>query len=256
MTWLGHSSVLIELDGVRLLTDPVLASRVGPLVRIAPPPPVADLDIDAVLISHLHVDHTHAWSLRRLGLPPVVGPSGSARWLRRRGMAEVDELAPGQEASVGGVTVTATPAVHGGGRWPFGSKSGSIGLVARGSQACYFAGDTDLYPDMARMRGSIDIALLPVWGWGSRLGPGHLDPRRAATAAGMILPRVAVPIHWGTLVMGWRSRAPADPARPAHRFKELAAQLAPTVDVRVLAPGQRTELHAGSVATRAEDERP
>jgi L-ascorbate metabolism protein UlaG (beta-lactamase superfamily) len=93
---------------------------------------------------------------------------------------------------------------------------------------------------MADLAGSIGVALLPVSGWGATLGPGHLDAERAAQAAAMIAPRVAVPIHWGTLSPRRPMRRHPDPARPAHEFTTLVAQRAPGVEVRVLAPGDRT----------------
>ena len=86
------------------------------------------------------------------------------------------------------------------------------------------------------------MALLPVWGWGSKLGPGHLDPERAARAAAIIQPEVAIPIHWGTFALGRPARRPPDPAWPARRFAVLAAEYAPGVRVRVLAPGDRAPL--------------
>ena len=219
-----------------------MGTRIGPLTRIAPPMP-AELtcDIDAVLVSHLHADHADPRSLRRIGAH-TIAPRGSARWLARNGIRHVEELSPGEETRVRGVRVRATRAVHSGRRWRLGVDVEPIGLVAKGSQACYFAGDTGLFEQMSELAGSIDLALLPVWGWGSRLGPGHLDPQGAATAASMILPRVAVPIHWGTFVLGWPARRPADPSLPARRFSELASRLAPRVEVRVLIPGERTEL--------------
>jgi L-ascorbate metabolism protein UlaG (beta-lactamase superfamily) len=242
VTWLGHSSTLIELEGVRLMTDPILGRRIGPLVRIAPPvPPGPVCDVDAVLISHLHADHADLGSLRRLGAH-IIAPSGSARWLARKGLRDVEELRVGEETRVGAVRISATPAQHDGRRWRDGARADTVGFVAAGSQRCYFAGDTDLYPGMSELAGSIDLALLPVWGWGSRLGPGHLDPERAATATRMIAPRVAVPIHWGTFVLRRPGKRPGDPAVPARRFSELAARVAPSVEVRVLAPGARTEL--------------
>ena len=79
-------------------------------------------------------------------------------------------------------------------------------------------------------------------GWGPTLGPGHLDPARAATAAALIAPRVAVPIHWGTLALWPRPLRAKDPERPAREFASLVAQHAPDVEVRVLAPGERTEM--------------
>jgi L-ascorbate metabolism protein UlaG (beta-lactamase superfamily) len=242
VTWLGHASALIELDGVRLMTDPILGKRIGPLIRIAPPVPAEPLrDIDAALISHLHADHADPRSLRKLGAR-VIAPRGSARWFARHGVHEVEELGPGEEAHVGAVRISATQAMHSGRRWRFGADADAIGFVTTGSQACYFAGDTDLYPGMSELAGSIDIALLPVSGWGSRLGPGHLDAARAATAVSMIVPRVAVPIHWGTFALGWPARRPADPALAARRFSELVSGLVPAVEVCLLMPGARTEL--------------
>jgi L-ascorbate metabolism protein UlaG (beta-lactamase superfamily) len=249
VTWVGHATVLLELDGVRLLTDPVLRDRVGPLTRIAAPASAAvSQEIDAVLISHLHADHADIRSLRMVGsATPVLAPRGAGRWLRRHGLRQLHELSPGEQTDVGAVRVTATPASHDGRRWPFGGSIEPLGFVARGSQSCYFAGDTDLFEAMAELAGQIDIALLPVWGWGPRLGAGHLDPRRATTAAGLIAPRVAVPIHWGTFTLKPPARRPADPRLPARQFSALVARHAPLVEVRILAPGERTELAGQAV---------
>src|SRR3954454_4437662 len=246
MTWLGHATALVELDGARVITDPVLRDRMGPLVRYAPPPSDAPLDgIDAVLLSHLHLDHADLPSLRRLGAStPVVAPRGAGSWLEARGLRDVHELGAGDETSIGPLTVTATHATHDGRRWPVGVRAQPIGLVVEGSRSVYFAGDTDLFPAMADLAGSIDLALLPVAGWGPTLGPGHLDPERAATAAALITPRLAIPIHWGTFGLWPRALRPSDPERPARGSAGLVARHAPDVDVRVLAPGERTEMPA------------
>jgi L-ascorbate metabolism protein UlaG (beta-lactamase superfamily) len=104
----------------------------------------------------------------------------------------------------------------------------------------YFAGDTDLFDEMAQMRGRVDVALLPIAGWGPSVGPGHLDPERAAEAARRIAPTLAIPIHWGTLALPWpAARGPADPERPAREFAERIKLVAPDVAMRVLAPGER-----------------
>ena len=249
VTWVGHSTVLIELDGSKLLTDPVLRDRVGPVVRIAPSVAGGVLEgmlegVEAVLISHLHADHADLPSLRRIGRSTrILAPRGAASWLARRGCDNVDELAPGELALVGPLQVSATRAEHRVRRWPLApAASEAIGFLAAGSQACYFAGDTDLYPTMSDLRGRVDLALLPISGWGPRTGAGHLDPPRAAAAARIIAPRVLVPIHWGTLARGWPFPAPRDPGLPAREFASAMAAEAPAVEVRVLAPGERTEI--------------
>lgn len=251
VTWAGHSTVLIELDGTRLLTDPVLRDRVGPLTRISSPVAAGLAErIDAIVISHLHSDHADLRSVLRIGRStPIIAPPAAAAWLARNGLHNVQQLAAGQDTHVGAIQLSATPAAHDGRRWPLGPRADAVGFVARGSQSCYFAGDTDLFSEMAQIAGPIDIALLPVWGWGPTLGPGHLDPERAATAASLIGPRVAVPIHWGTFALRWSARRPADPTLPARRFQSLVARDSPSVQVRVLAPGERTELPANHAAS-------
>jgi L-ascorbate metabolism protein UlaG (beta-lactamase superfamily) len=241
ISWLGHATVLLELDGVRLLTDPVLGRRVGPLLRVsADPVEAAQLrQIDCVLLSHLHADHADPGSLRRLGTS-VIGPGGAGEWLRGAGVEHARELSPGDEAAVGSLRVIATPAVHDRRRRPFGTQAQPIGFVVRGSLGMYFAGDTDLFEGMTELRGTVDVALLPVWGWGPSVGEGHLDPQRAAEAVAMIGPSLAIPIHWGTFALPWARGGDSD--RPAREFAELAAKLAPGVEVRVLAPGESTQL--------------
>jgi L-ascorbate metabolism protein UlaG (beta-lactamase superfamily) len=241
ITWLGHATVLLELDGVRLLTDPVLGRRVGPLVRVGGEPVAAAQlgPIDSVLLSHLHADHADLGSLRRLGAP-VIGPSGAGDWLRGAGVEDVRELSAGAEVSVGAVRVIAAPALHDDRRRPFGTHADPVGFVVRGSLGVYFAGDTDLFDGMASLRGTVDVALLPVWGWGPSVGEGHLDPQRAAQAVAMIEPKLAIPIHWGTFALPWARRGDAD--RPAREFAERVAELAPSVAVRVLGPGESAEL--------------
>jgi L-ascorbate metabolism protein UlaG (beta-lactamase superfamily) len=205
VTWLGHATVLVELGGVRLLTDPVLRSRVAHLRRHGPAP-APPRRIDAVLVSHLHYDHLDLPSLRMVEpRPRVVCPVGASDFLARAGFREADELAPGESAEVGEVRVEATPADHDGTRRPGGPVANPIGFRLRGEHSVYFAGDTDLFDGMEDL-GPVDVALLPVAGWSPKLGPGHMDAERAARAAALLRPRVAVPIHWGTLHPRTRAR--------------------------------------------------
>jgi L-ascorbate metabolism protein UlaG (beta-lactamase superfamily) len=244
VTYVGHATVLVELDGVRMITDPVLRARVGPLRRQgAPPSPEVAEDADAVLISHLHHDHADLPSLRRIGADvPMLVPPGAGELFERRGFAAVSELAPGESSQVGGVTVTATEARHSGKR-RFARNAEAIGFLLEGGRRIYFAGDTDLFDGMDALGGRSDLALLPIWGWGPSLGPGHLDPERAARAAAMLSPRIAVPIHWGTLYPVGLARLRPGPLRlPPREFAARMRELAPQVEVRVLAPGEATSL--------------
>jgi L-ascorbate metabolism protein UlaG (beta-lactamase superfamily) len=244
LTWLGHATAILDFGSARLITDPVLGSRVGPLVRLAPSVEIGEVrPLDGVLLSHVHADHAELETLRRLGRSlPVLAPYGAGNWLRRQGLHAVKELRAGDLVTVAGIRVTATPAAHDGRRWPFGPSADAIGYKVRGSHTVYFAGDTGPFDAMSEMRGSIDAALLPISGWGPTLGPGHLDPEAAARAAALISPRVAVPIHWGTLALRRPAKRPAAPVRPAREFSALTYRYAPEVDVRVLAPGERTEI--------------
>jgi len=244
MTWLGHATVLLDIDGTRLLTDPVLGDRIGPLVRIAASVRLDAPDtLDGVLLSHLHADHADVSSLRRVARRlPVLAPHGAGRWLTRLGLREVHELSPGDELSVGSLTTRATPAQHGRSRHPLGPKADPIGHLVLGSRRVYFAGDTDLFPAMADLQGSVDMALLPIWGWGRSLGPGHLDPTRAAEAAALIAPTSVVPIHWGTFALSKFLHPANDVQLPARQFAALVRQRAPAVEVRVLAPTETIDL--------------
>jgi L-ascorbate metabolism protein UlaG (beta-lactamase superfamily) len=247
VTYVGHATVLLELDGLRFLTDPVLRSRLVHLRRqVAAHDDSSAADLDAILISHLHHDHVDVPSLRRLGREtPMLAPPGSGSFLRRRGFGAVTELGPGESHTIGGVEVTAVEAEHAGGRAWRSVGSEAIGFVLSGTRRAYFAGDTDLFDGMADLAGDLDLALLPVWGWGPTLGPGHLDPERAAQAAAVLLPRIAVPIHWGTLFpVGLSGIGRRHLIAPPREFERCCAELAPQVEVRVLEPGETTSLSA------------
>lgn len=244
-TYVGHATVLLELDGTRLLTDPVLRRRVGPLVRHgAPPVPETTERLDAVLISHLHHDHADLASLRRLGRETrLLVPPGSQEFFERRGFEAVSELAPGEAAAVGSLTVAAVEADHDGGRRRFAPAPQAIGFLVSGRRRIYFAGDTDYFPAMEDLGPGLDLALLPIWGWGPNIGEGHLDPEGAARAAAALQPRLAVPIHWGTLYpFGLRRLRSAPLRKPAERFAAGLRRLAPQVEARVLLPGESTPL--------------
>ena len=227
------------MDGTTVLTDPLLVERLGPLRRRSrlAQQAIEAITPDVVVISHAHHDHLHLPSLRRLAnRPPLVVPKGLGRMVARHRYDAV-ELAPGESLTVGALRITATRAVHHGGRGPL-SQGHAVGYRLEGSRRVYFAGDTDLFPEMTDLAGQIDVALLPVWGWGPRLGAGHLDPGRAAEAVVRIRPRLAVPIHWGTFYpMGLSRIWPGPLERPPLDFVDAVGRVAPACAVRVLAPG-------------------
>ncbi len=244
--FLGHSATVIELDGLRVLTDPATRARIGPLRRVVPVPDRRRLaGIDVVLVSHLHWDHLDLPSLRELGSSvPIVAPDGSGSWLRAAGFDDVHELRPDGMIEIGGVRIHGVPARHSGFRPPLGPTAGTLGFVLRGSQAVYFAGDTDLFPEMADLADTVDLALLPVWGWGPLLGRGrHLDPLRAAEALRVIRPRAVVPIHWGTYWPHAMGRMyPERLIEPPLVFTSYAAELTPGVRTLPTAVGDLVTL--------------
>jgi L-ascorbate metabolism protein UlaG (beta-lactamase superfamily) len=239
LRFVGHATVELALGEAMLLTDPVLRERIWHLRRRGAVPELSRRP-DAVLISHGHHDHLDRPSLRRLGgRAPLIVPRGLGGGLRRRGLGPVTELSAGEAVDVAGVTVLATPAEHDGRRWPLGPPVAALGFVIEGPPRIYFAGDTDLFDEMSGL-GPVDVALLPVAGWGPRVGPGHLDPERAATAVEALRPALAVPIHWGTYASPGSDGGHS--AEPARRFAALVARRTPATEVRVLTPGERLEL--------------
>jgi L-ascorbate metabolism protein UlaG (beta-lactamase superfamily) len=245
LTWVGHSTVLLRIDGTSVLTDPMLRGWLGPLRRHGTPPgPELRRGPDVVLISHLHRDHLDLPSLRRLAPgTPLVVPRGAAALASKASTGEIREIHRGETMSIGTLTVTAVPALHDGRRGRWGRRAVALGFViAGGSRRVYFAGDTELFSEMSDLR-PLDLALLPVWGWGPTLSPGHLDPAGAARALRLLRPRVAVPIHWGTFYpLGLRRLLPAPLSDPPLEFARRARELAPEVEARVLKPGEMMDL--------------
>ena len=246
--YIGHGTTLLRLDGTSILTDPMLRAGLGPLRRQgpAPDPGIADA-AELVLVSHLHRDHLDLPSLRRIPpQTPVVSPLGASRWIARGGAERIREIGVGETVSVCDVELTGVRAVHNGHRdRQWGDQIEPLGyLIRRGRRTVYFAGDTDLFPEMSDL-GPVDVALLPVWGWGPSVGTGHLDPERAAEAIEMIRPRLAVPIHWGTFYpAGLRWVRPEPLREPPREFEQGVRGRAPEVEVRIVEPGSEISLDA------------
>jgi L-ascorbate metabolism protein UlaG (beta-lactamase superfamily) len=241
MQFLGHSTLLIEMDGVRVLTDPFLRGWIGPLRRHGPHPDDAARHADAVVISHAHLDHLDVPSLRRLvGQPIAIVPAGLGFLIEKAGLRNVVEVRPGDRVTVGDLEINVFPALHDGFRPPLGPTAPAIGFVFEGSARVYFAGDTDIFPGLEDLAGNLDVALLPVWGWGPYLGSGHMDPGRAALAARLLAARLTIPIHWGALFpRGFHHVWPDRLHRPPRDFARILRDLGADLDVRILEPGDR-----------------
>ena len=255
--WLGHASVVLDLEApgsrrVRLLTDPLLRRHAGLLRRRGGRPAADDwAGADAVLVSHLHHDHAEVGSLALLPGVPVLSAPANATWLRRHGALGIG-LAGGAWWTVPGteVRVRAVPAVHGDRPMPHRPNAAVGFLVAAPGRLVWFAGDTAPYAAMADLPalggGPVDLALVPVGGWGPRLSGGHMDPVQAAHAVATVGAAHAVPVHWGTLHApvsrglppGWMDRA-----GPA--FAAAAAREAPGCRVHVPEPGELVVLGGG-----------
>lgn len=246
INYIGHATILVDIGRIRVLTDPVLRDRIFFLQRHGhnPAPDIlSHRAADVVLISHMHYDHADLPSLRQL--PPttrVIAPYGSGRYLERWAGVQVHEMREGDRVRIADVEITALPANHGAGHSGY-RPAGCLGYALRNRLSVYFAGDTDLFEGMYDVgrEFDLDLALLPVWGYSYRVGPGHLTPLTAAQALRRLRPRMAVPIHWGAL------RLPGPYAlwegidhmhQPPHSFAAHAKALVPETEVRVLQPGE------------------
>lgn len=245
ITWWGHATCTVEDAGTRVLTDPLFARRLAHLRRRrgTPPPPRA-AEADVVLVSHLHADHLHVPSLARLAPGTrVLVPKGAPRAvpaLRKLSTLKIIEVEAGARVEVGNVAIEAVRAEHDGRRLPVGPHTApALGYVVNGEARTYFAGDTGLFDGMAEAVGEVDVALLPVGGWGPYLGSGHLDAGRAAEALARIAPRSAVPVHYGTYwPIGMDAVRPHEFHAPGDEFVRQAALRAPGVAVHRLDQGE------------------
>jgi L-ascorbate metabolism protein UlaG (beta-lactamase superfamily) len=221
MTWLGHSTMLIELDGVTLVTDPVFGSRASPSSAFGPlrfhPPPlqVGDLPpVDAVLISHDHYDHLDLPTILAIASDPRFSATrfitglGVGAHLETWGVAHerIEELDWWDTTRVGKVSVTAAPAQHFSGRGG-GDRDHKlwVSFFIRGSASVYFSGDTGLSPHFGLIRerlGRPDVAMLEVGAFHPAWGDLHLGPDNARTAFADLGAEQLVPVHWGTFSLG------------------------------------------------------
>ena len=253
ITFVGHSTTLVEMSGVRVLTDPIFRDKFRLLRRRSRVcTKCIDVDnLDAVVLSHMHFDHMDYPSLAMIPREvPIVAPVGAGRYLRRKVHHDVVEMKVGQTIRIGAMDIHATPSVHDSGfYWPLWYPKSVLSFVLSASHTVLFVGDTALFDDLRGVgrRFDIDVAMLPVWGVGPYLRGHHMTPAEAAEALSLLSARTAIPIHWGTI-------HPAGPVwkdmpfltEPPLLFARESARRAPMTEVRILSPGESTVIREES----------
>lgn len=250
VTWIGHATMLIQIDGINILTDPHWGRHAAPFSLagsrrvVAPGMRFEDLpQIHAVVISHDHYDHLDLATVERLARehgPRFFVPLGLKSWLAARGITDVVELDWWQSASLGPVTFVSTPAQHSSGR-TLGDQNlrlWSSWVIAGKHRRLLFGGDSGYwngYTEIGRRLGPLDLAILPIGGYSAYAGhhPNHLDPEEAVQAFEDLHARLLVPMHWGTFELNREPfREPPDRLLRAAEHEGIEEQVA------VLSPGQ------------------
>lgn len=256
VTWFGHASALIEVDGARVLADPVWGERVSPSERIGParlhppPLPLEELPrVDAIVISHDHYDHLDLPTVRtllRTQDAPFYVPLGIGAHLRRWKVPEerIVELDWDQRtAAAGGLTLVCAQTRHFSGRGLTRNTTLWCSWVIGGPEhRVYFGGDTGYGPffaDLGRAHGPFDVTLLPIGAYNPQWAQIHLDPEEAIQAHQDLGGTVLVPIHWATFDLAFHAWA-----EPPERL--LTAARAAGVDIRVPRPGERVVIERES----------
>jgi L-ascorbate metabolism protein UlaG (beta-lactamase superfamily) len=243
VTRVTHSCHLIEIGGRTFLTDPWFSTKPGyyqgePIAISVPDLPA----LDGVLISHAHYDHCDLknFAAYRDRNVPLFVASTVVDEARKNGFGNITALEPWQNADIGGVTITATPARHG---------VYEVTYVLRaGPDAVYFAGDTMLIPELSQIAerlGHISLALLPTNGLQIRPAGNRqvvMNAKEAAELTAILKPELAIPHHYA-FTSGWLGdRLVTKSDRNPKHYQEASSHLAPQTNVRVVEPGVRVEL--------------
>jgi L-ascorbate metabolism protein UlaG (beta-lactamase superfamily) len=245
--WLGHATAVAELGGARVVFDPLLPWRARAAGRV-----------DAILVTHSHVDHLNRWSLRAIDRSAhLVVPRGCKEIVDDLGFSRVTELTAGDQLEVAGLEISAVATRHDNGRWRKQALPECVGYVVRGGGATlHHAGDVDFSDhaifDAIGKRFAIDATLLPIGGmmpvWYYRrrrqlLDQGiHIDPDCALDIYERLGARTLIPVHWGTLHLRLGL-----PSMPRRRLAKVAA-VRGAAGVRILRHGEQVTLGGGVTA--------
>lgn len=265
ITWIGHSTFLIQYEGLNIVTDPVWANYMGFQRRLgAPGIPIKDMpDLDVLLISHSHYDHMHMASIRRLYGPntTIIVPIGLGRKMQRRGFRRVIELSWWEHVEFGNVRITFVPSQHWTRRTLFDTNTShwggyileavsadtagaeeTDGAKSKKREVVYFAGDSGYFQGFTEIgkRFDIDIALMPIGAYEPEwfMTSQHTTPEEALQAFVDVKGKLMIPMHYGTF------RLADDTAREALDRLEADRQLRglPEEMIKILLHGETLRL--------------
>ena len=260
ITYIGHATLLFELSGATILTDPNFDPRLGRILPRVSPPGIALENLpalDAILLTHAHADHLSFDSLERLPSKiPLFAPPAVAKWLRRLGHTQAVDLAPDENTQLGDVRIHAASATHRGNRYGYDRWRSAANMYLiddRNRDTLFFAGDTALVSDTHHLvervlwndGRELDLALLPIgyapW-WKPGFRRGHLTHDDALTLFERLRARLLLPYHWGTF------RHVTSTAHDAiHRLRERLESHHLSAAVRIVEPGESLDVNADTV---------
>jgi L-ascorbate metabolism protein UlaG (beta-lactamase superfamily) len=252
ITYIGHATLLIEIGGKKILTDPNFDSTLGHFLPRVSEPGIAIEQLpklDMVLLTHAHADHLSFKSLAKIQQVPLYAPPPVARWIRRHGVSNAIEFGPGDSLTAGSLTIHADAAMHEGNRYVIDKwrRQANMYLIATKSESIFFAGDTALSDETTRIvdeqlkERRLDVALLPIgyapsWKKAS-FSRGHLTSSDALTLFERLEARYLIPYHWGTF-----NHVTASAFDAIDEMREHVRTHARGTDVRILQPGESLDV--------------
>ena len=259
ITYIGHATLLIEIGGARLLTDPNFEETLGGFLPRVSAPGIALQDLpklDAILLTHAHADHLSFKALDALGAGiPVYAPPVISHWLNERGFPQAKPLPPNDAIRIGDLHIHASVARHKGNRYGYDRRraAANMYLIENADESCFFAGDTGLgdtthllVERILWMRDrDLDVALLPIgyapWWKRRAFREGHLTSEDALDLFARLRARHLVPYHWGTF-----DHVTVAAHAAIDRFRTLTMSHPRGSDVRILEPGEALEVAAAA----------